>query len=122
MRVLEEIRIIILTCPWSDSGVEVMEEPEEAVSLAQSTNAKPNQRAELVEALFSEIMGQVGDREKEAAMRWWYDHREKLMGGDRIEITSVGESQKMADGSKKAIRRGGMGEENQSPSVALSRL
>jgi hypothetical protein len=35
-------------------------------------------RKDLVEALFKELLEGVGDREKEAVMRWWYEHREEL--------------------------------------------
>jgi hypothetical protein len=35
-------------------------------------------RTELADALFVEILENVGDREKEASMRWWYTNRLKL--------------------------------------------
>ena len=37
-------------------------------------------RKELVEELFREILENVGDREKEVIMRWWYEVREELVG------------------------------------------
>jgi len=37
-------------------------------------------RKELVEELFKEILEKVGDREKEAVMRWWYNVRAELLG------------------------------------------
>ena len=39
-------------------------------------------RIELVEELFKQIMERVGDSEKEFAMRWWADNKEHLVGGD----------------------------------------
>ena len=32
-----------------------------------------------MEALFSEILEKIGDREKEAAMKWWYTYRPILI-------------------------------------------
>jgi hypothetical protein len=52
-RVLEEIRAAVLT----------------------SARAK-----DLVDAAFVEIAERVGDREKELAMRWWYDNRALFQG------------------------------------------
>lgn len=43
---------------------------------------------DLVDATFVEISERVGDREKELAMRWWYDNRSLFQGagaGDRDE-------------------------------------
>ena len=68
-RVLEEIRIIILTQP-ADSDEE---------------SAAGRRRKELVEALFAEFLEGVGDREKEAAIRWWYQHRPMLISGREEE-------------------------------------
>ena len=34
-----------------------------------------------MEALFAEFLEGVGDREKEAAIRWWYQHRPMLISG-----------------------------------------
>jgi hypothetical protein len=65
-RVLEEIRTILSAQPDSD---EVTEE-------------SAGRRRELVEALFSEFLEGVGDREKEAAIRWWYQHRPMLISGE----------------------------------------
>ena len=71
-RVLEEIRIILLTTT-SDA-------PQPADS-AEESAAEGRRRKELVEALFSEFLEGVGDREKEAAIRWWYQHRPMLISG-----------------------------------------
>jgi hypothetical protein len=84
LRALEEIRIIITACSHSrsqdDSGVE--------------SEAK-GRKEELLEVLFSEILEKVGDREKEAAIKWWYKYRPALISesGDR------GEEEKQQQGS-----------------------
>ena len=70
-RVLEEIRIMLLTTT-SDA-------PQPADS--DEENAAGPRRKELVEALFAEFLEGVGDREKEAAIRWWYQHRPMLISG-----------------------------------------
>ena len=69
-RVLEEIRIILLTTAPADSDEE---------------SAAGRRRKELVEALFAEFLEGVGDREKEAAIRWWYEHRPMLISASREE-------------------------------------
>ena len=43
------------------------------------------ERKELIDALFGEILENVGDREKEASMRWWYTNRLSL-GGQTEDI------------------------------------
>ncbi|TFK68447.1 hypothetical protein BDN72DRAFT_681562 [Pluteus cervinus] len=120
-RVLEEVRIIIVAYQGSDSGAAPARRPRVKDKGRHSDKAKAEQlgklRSELVEALFTEILEKVGDREKEEAMRWWYDHREKLVAGDRKALTVVGENR--ADASKKAIE---LGEEGQSHTYAASRL
>lgn len=44
-----------------------------------------NERKELIEELFKELLERVGDREKEIVMRWWYDEREGLIGRKIVE-------------------------------------
>ncbi|KAG6853946.1 hypothetical protein C0991_012270 [Blastosporella zonata] len=68
IRALEEIRSIITIRQQSDNGVEPVEDVE-----------KERRRKELVDSLFAEILEKVGDQEKEAAMRWWYAHRQHIM-------------------------------------------
>lgn len=51
-----------------------------------SLPAGSDARKELVEDLFAEILERVGDREKEFAMKWWYEHREELVAGEATEI------------------------------------
>ena len=76
-RVLEEIRIILLTTTTSAA-------PPPADSDEESA-AEGRRRKELVEALFAEFLEGVGDREKEAAIRWWYQHRPMLISGREEE-------------------------------------
>ena len=75
-RVLEEIRIILLTTTAAA--------PQPADSDEESA-AEGRRRKELVEALFAEFLEGVGDREKEAAIRWWYQHRPMLISGREEE-------------------------------------
>ena len=42
------------------------------------------ERKELIDALFAEILENVGDREKEVSMRWWYTNRLILWQTDDI--------------------------------------
>jgi hypothetical protein len=43
-------------------------------------------RNELIKELFKELLEKVGDKEKELAMRWWYEVREELCGSkDGVE-------------------------------------
>ncbi|PCH40275.1 hypothetical protein WOLCODRAFT_162231 [Wolfiporia cocos MD-104 SS10] len=51
--------------------------------------AEDGTRKELVQALFKEISGNVGDAEKEFCMRWWYDHRDALAG--RVASAQAGD-------------------------------
>ncbi|KAG5644888.1 hypothetical protein DXG03_007440 [Asterophora parasitica] len=82
IRTLEEIQIFITTRPQSDSGVAVV---GDGVEIGR-------RRKELVDALFAEILERVGDREKEAAMRWWYTHRRSFLpGGDDAALAMTGE-------------------------------
>ena len=74
-RVLEEIRIMLLT---TTAAAQPADSDEESA-------AEGRRRKELVEALFSEFLEGVGDREKEAAIRWWYQHRPMLISGREEE-------------------------------------
>ncbi|KAG6889886.1 hypothetical protein C0995_013861 [Termitomyces sp. Mi166 len=67
IRVLEEIRSIITKPRQSESGVERLKDGVE------------ERRKELVDTLFVEILEKVGEQEKEAAMRWWYAHRQAFL-------------------------------------------
>jgi len=66
MRVLEEILVFLKGLPQTRTGGD---DPD-------ATEAK--RKKELIEALFGELVEGVGDREKEAAMQWWYQHEGEL--------------------------------------------
>lgn len=68
------------------------------------------ERDELIQALFKEFERNVGDREKEFVMEWWYEHRDELLGsaGDVIS-------------SKEPVLGSGAGE-NDTPAALTSRL
>ncbi|KAF5374139.1 hypothetical protein D9615_008886 [Tricholomella constricta] len=102
IRALEEIRSIITTRSQSDSGVGGVGDGVE----------EERRRKELVDALFTEILERVGDREKEAAIRWWYAHRNSFLwgGGDDDAITKAEEK------AEDILTT------DQSPSDAVSRL
>ncbi|KAF8904131.1 hypothetical protein CPB84DRAFT_1814520 [Gymnopilus junonius] len=65
LRALDEIRQLISAYPEDDNGVTKL--------------GDKGKKAELVETLFSELLEKTGDREKEAAMRWWYKYRPTLV-------------------------------------------
>ena len=84
LRALDEIRIIITAYshPRSrdDSGVDGVNKDE------ASQSERKGRKKELLDALFSEILEKIGDREKEAGIKWWYKHRPALIsesGDDR---------------------------------------
>ena len=77
-RVLEEIRILLLTAA---AALQPADSDEEG--------AAGRRRKELVEALFVEFLEGVGNREKEAAIRWWYQHRPMLISGREEEGTGT---------------------------------
>lgn len=84
MRVLEEIRTIIMAC--SGSGGLAVESQRvgnsDAVGNTRGDQEPDGKGEELAEALLLEVIANVGDREKEGAMRWWYDNRKKLIASD----------------------------------------
>ena len=69
MRVLEEILVVLKGFPQIRTGGDDRD----------VTEAK--RRKELIEALFGGLLEGVGDREKEAAIRWWYQHEGELEQG-----------------------------------------
>lgn len=87
-RVLEEIRNIITMRCNPDSELKS--------SAGMSWRDK---RKDLVDALLDEILGKVGDREKEYVMRWWYGHRREflLVDGESEIETSVADGDKPID-------------------------
>ena len=139
LRTLDEIRIIITAYSHSrsqdDSGVDDGSKDE------ASQSERKGRKKELLEALFSEILENVGDREKEVTIKWWYKYRPDLISepGD----TERGQEGQQQHGSPGTVllasswftkrRRGvekaknvdvaGEREENQAPnSPVLSRL
>ena len=48
--------------------------------LAIDVEERREERIEMVNNLFEEIVQRVGDREKEFVMRWWFKEREVLLG------------------------------------------
>lgn len=124
LRALDEIRIIIVTAYSSrdDSGVDDGNKDADADEASQSE--RKGRRKELLEALFSEILEKMGDREKEGAIKWWYTCRISESDGEgkrRQEGSLLGtvlaSSTKRRRGVEKA--KNGEGEEN---SAVLSRL
>jgi hypothetical protein len=87
--VLDKIRDIIIE---EDYRIEHHERSKAGASAGEGGNTAPGHKTELVNALFSEILEHVGDREKEAAMGWWYANLAELKGavrdGDGIQGSS----------------------------------
>ncbi|CAA7269122.1 unnamed protein product [Cyclocybe aegerita] len=112
LRTLEEVRVVITAYPGTDSGDD-------------ETGGK-GRKTELLKALFSELLENTGDREKEAAMRWWYKYRPSLVSEGPEEeghgaFVSLFKGRKMA--SQEAGRaKDASGEENPRDPVVLSRL
>ena len=74
LRALDEVGIIIMTAySRDDSGVDDGNKDE------ASQSERKGRRKELLEALFSEILEKMGDREKEGAIKWWYSCRPGLI-------------------------------------------
>lgn len=85
LRALDEIRIIIITAyshsssssrSRDDSGVDDGNKDDDNEA---SQSERKGRKKELLEALFSEILDKMGDREKEGAIKWWYTHRPVLI-------------------------------------------
>ena len=72
LRALEEARRLITAYP-ADSDADGVG----AVDAEEETGK--GGKAELLEALFDELLEKTGDREKETAMRWWYKYRPELI-------------------------------------------
>ena len=127
LRALEETRRLITAYP-TDSDAEGM-----AALDAEEETGKGG-KAELLEALFNELLEKTGDREKETAMRWWYKYRPELISE---KASMKGEEEKGTFLSWFKHRRAGemglqeqrepkdatVGEEtSSSPNATLSRL
>ncbi|KAF8630899.1 hypothetical protein AX17_005257 [Amanita inopinata Kibby_2008] len=88
LRVLDEIGEIMV--PHAQMGHQSqLDASLDRVDEKARDNIDEEHRNELVDALFAEILEQVGDREKEAAMRWWYANRERLGVTTRVEVSST---------------------------------
>lgn len=74
---------------------------------------EPREKKELIDALFAEILDNVGDREKEASIRWWYTNRPRLVDANDSIISG---------GSKSDMRVGVTGQDDQSRTVITSHL
>ncbi|KDR82333.1 hypothetical protein GALMADRAFT_58520 [Galerina marginata CBS 339.88] len=110
LRALDETRLLITAYPSNDSGADKADEQ--------------GRKAELVEALFSELLEKIGDREKEAAMRWWYKYRPALISEFREEERL---HKSFSKGHHGVRRESGLKEEDviretQSDPLILSRL
>jgi len=79
LRALERIKTIITSIPMSSSK----SASSESVLSKGGDKEKDGTRGELVDALFQEIMGQVGYREKGVVMRWWFENRMDLQARQR---------------------------------------
>lgn len=85
LRALDQTRLLITGYPHDDSGAVMPGEKD--------------RKAELVNALFTQLLEETGDREKEAAMQWWYKYRPTLIaesteGGNRGAPLSQTEQKK----------------------------
>jgi hypothetical protein len=77
LRALEETRRLIMAYPAHDhDGVG-------AGAVDTEDEEGKGGKAELLEALFNELLEKTGDREKEAAIRWWYKYRSELISEKR---------------------------------------
>ena len=92
LRVLDEIYIIINAYSYSYSSSLAPSPRDQKAALVEIKMKKVHSRTpsserkrrrrkekELLEDLFSEILEKIGDRKKEAAMKWWYTYRPILI-------------------------------------------
>lgn len=90
LRALNETRVLISAYPVND------------IDNADEQSKKD----ELVDALFHELLEKTGDREKEAAIRWWYKYRPTLMPGK--EARNLGRSFPGSRDQKEAGAKSGL--------------
>lgn len=115
LRALDQVRSLITEYPQDNSSGAV-------------TPGGKGRKAKLVAALFSELLEKTGDREKEAAMRWWYKHRPTLIAEAKVQeedgrpetFLSWFKSQK-GNGKESGVKDTGEGE-TQSETHIISRL
>ncbi|KIM41760.1 hypothetical protein M413DRAFT_445001 [Hebeloma cylindrosporum] len=125
LRALEETRRLITAYPVDHVGGAGTGAAVDSEEVGENGG-----KAELLEALFNELLEKTGDREKEAAMRWWYKYRPELISE---KVPSKGE-QEVGNGglfSWFKNRRAGAGQERREqkevveetlPNLTLSRL
>lgn len=107
LRALNQVRLLITEYPQDDS---------EAVA-----SGEKGRKAELLAALFNELLEKTGDREKEAAMRWWYEYRPILVADGRQETFLSWFKGQKGDGKESRVKDTGE-EETQSDTPILSRI
>ncbi|KAF5360391.1 hypothetical protein D9756_004582 [Leucocoprinus leucothites] len=98
LRALQEIKAIITSIPASKSKPPILSKPES--NSDEQRGEEKGTRDELAKALFQEIMGQVGYREKSAAMHWWYENRMDLQVAN---LTILPTSEKAEGGNGTAM-------------------
>ena len=108
---LDNIRVLITVYAPDDSGADA------------PAGEKAPQKAELLAALFSELVEKTGDREKEAAIQWWYKYRPTLVPEPAVEggkVTRGGwfwQSKGLEKGGEPVQAAKGAGEDTQQNSV-----
>ena len=87
LRALDEVCVIISAySSYSSPSQDDSKGDEEG-----SQSERKGRKKELLEALFSEILENIGDCEKEAAMKWWYRYRPVLMSESSGHVDGGGE-------------------------------
>lgn len=76
LQALEQIKTIIISTP-----------PPNSHSSSSSSDTQ-KRRGELVKNLFDEIVGLGGNKEKSAAMKWWYENKAALQYGPEAQPSS----------------------------------
>lgn len=76
LQALEQIKTIIISTP-----------PPNTHSSSSSSDTQ-KRRGELVKNLFDEIVGLGGNKEKSAAMKWWYENKAALQYGPEAQPSS----------------------------------
>jgi len=95
LRALDEIRIIIAAHSRRSGSRDGSGVDDDNKDEAAQWEERKGRKKELLEALFGEILEKIGDREKEAAIKWWYKYRPALISesGDHGETVREGQQQ-----------------------------
>jgi hypothetical protein len=122
LHALDKIRALIAAYPPDDRGADINAPADE----------EKGGKAELLQALFHELLEKTGDHEKEAAIQWWYKYRTSLIAEPAVaeekEGLGLGRLRgwfRSSKGSEKERPLQAMktaGEENQTEQPILSRL